>query len=145
MMTDKERSDQYGVLHVDGANKLDHFILGASIAVCAYLGQTNPYARIGLNKETFLLMGLLLFGASAVYGFKRLEGRTALNLTSSRALAAQSAALREQFFEIGQTQIEKMQKCYKYRNRLLIAGALVYLTTKVAATYFCQGCMPRLP
>lgn len=53
MATDFERSDQLGLMQIEASQKLDHFILGATLAICAYLAQTNPYAQLGINKETF--------------------------------------------------------------------------------------------
>ena len=43
-------------MHNEALHKLDYFILGVTLAICAYLAQTNPYAQLGINKETFLLV-----------------------------------------------------------------------------------------
>jgi hypothetical protein len=43
------------------------------LAICAYLAQTNTYAKIGLNQQTFLLGTLLIFGVNAFFGFRRIE------------------------------------------------------------------------
>lgn len=65
--------DQLKTFHNEAANELDYFILGATLAICAYLAQTNPYGRIGFTEESLLLGTFLLFVCSAACGFKRIE------------------------------------------------------------------------
>ncbi len=77
MSSNQERVVLLTTAHNTAAEKLDYFILGVSLAICAYLAQTNPYGRIGLNRETFLLGSLLVFAASAVFGFLRIQSTIA--------------------------------------------------------------------
>ena len=57
----------------EAQDRFDNFILAALLAVCAYLGQSNPYAPIGLNTETIYFLSLASFILSAIFGFKRIE------------------------------------------------------------------------
>lgn len=81
-------------MHNEAASKLDYFILGVTLAICAYLAQTNPYAQFGVNKETFLLGSLLVFASSAVCGFKRIESTIAA--LRMNALRWKSATLKQE-------------------------------------------------
>ncbi len=57
----------------EAQDRFDNFVLAGLLAVCAYLGQGNPYAPIGLNTETVYLLSLASFVLSALFGFKRIE------------------------------------------------------------------------
>jgi len=135
MATDQERADVMGVQQIESANKIDHFILGISVAICAYLAQTNPYAQLGLNKETFLLVSLLIFSVSCIFGFKRLEARTHLALAHAQALGATSGGQRAMWLARSQRYSKQCNSHYRIRNYLLLAGLICYLMTKVWATY----------
>ena len=52
---------------------LDKFLLGMSVTVCGYLGQTVKFGRIGLNIETGYLIVTLLFAMSAILGAIRIR------------------------------------------------------------------------
>lgn len=139
MATDQERADVLGSQQIEAANKIDHFILGISVAISAYLAQTNPYAKIGANKETFLLISLLIFAASCVCGFKRLEARAQLALCNANALGASSGGQRATWLERGKRQNIRCLIFYRTRNYLLLVGLFCYLATKVWATYQNNG------
>ena len=125
---------QLTTMHNEAASKLDYFILGVTLAICAYLAQTNPYAQLGINKETFLLGSLLVFAISAVCGFKRIESTIA-------ALRMNAAALEERDPNLRAFCLQKLRdrreshNWYVLRNYLLAAGLLCYLATKVWASY----------
>ncbi|MCQ6258394.1 hypothetical protein [Pseudomonas sp. Q11] len=129
---------QLKVAHNEAASKLDYFILGVTLAICAYLAQTNPYAQLGVNKETFLLGSLLVFATSAICGFKRIESTIA-------ALRMNAVALEEPNPQVRAYCIMKLNErreshwWYKARNLLLAAGLLCYLATKVWDTYQSHG------
>jgi hypothetical protein len=134
MSSNQERVALLTTSHNTASEKLDYFILGVSLAICAYLAQTNPYGRIGINIETFLLVSLLAFAASAVFGFLRIEAMIktirlnvfALDQKDPRATAFYLEKLR------GNCQGHKY---YRARNTLLIAGLGCYLATKIWAAY----------
>lgn len=129
---------QLTTMHNEAASKLDYFILGVTLAICAYLAQTNPYSQFGANKETFLLGSLLVFAASAICGFKRIESTIA-------ALRMNAAALEERDPQLRAYCLQRLRESreshnwYKVRNYLLAAGLFCYLFTKVWATYQNSG------
>lgn len=141
MADHQSRIDQLVTLHNEAASKFDYFILGATLAACAYLAQTNPYGRIGLNEETFLLASLLIFAASAACGFKRIEAT--INYQRINALA-----LDHPSHEVRAKRLAKLdekrdaQHWYKARNVMLVLGLACYLVTKVWATYQSNGWIP---
>ncbi|MGU9818964.1 hypothetical protein ACU684_26640 [Pseudomonas sp. LF135] len=125
-------------MHNEAANKLDYFILGVTLTICAYLAQTNPYAQLGFNRETFLLGSLLVFAASAICGFKRIEATIAALRMNAAALEEPNAQARA-FFLKKLREDREAHNWYKIRNYLLGAGLLCYLATKVWATYQSNG------
>ncbi|WP_207807734.1 MULTISPECIES: hypothetical protein [unclassified Pseudomonas] len=133
-----ERIEQLTTLHKESANKLDYFILGATLAICAYLAQTNPYGRIGINSETFLLGSLLVFAASAICGFKRIESTVTSIGLNIFALQHEDPALRQYFLGLLKER-KAPSHYYVARNYLLMLGLLVYLITKVWSAYQSHG------
>lgn len=133
-----ERVELLITLHKGEASKLDHFILGVTLAICAYLAQTNPYAQLGLNKETFLLCTLLVFAASAVCGFKRLEATTESLRLNAVALQQEDPRLRSFMLEKVRG-LKASSGYYRGRNYLLAAGLICYLATNVWASYQGNG------
>ncbi|AZC94219.1 hypothetical protein [Pseudomonas chlororaphis] len=129
---------QLKVAHNEAASKLDYFILGVTLAICAYLAQTNPYAQLGVNKETFLLGSLLVFAASAICGFKRIESTIA-------AIRINATILEEPNLQVQAYCLQRLRDSqephwwYVIRNYLLGAGLLCYLATKVWDTYQNHG------
>ncbi|WP_207265154.1 hypothetical protein [Pseudomonas sp. GW101-3H06] len=118
----------------EAVSKLDYFILGVTLAICAYLAQTNPYAKLGANKETFLLASLLVFASSAVCGFKRIEAMNKAIRMNAVALEQPEPQARAYFLD----RLNKepaAQRWYAARNYLLGAGLFCYLATKVWAAY----------
>ncbi|VVN12718.1 hypothetical protein PS664_03888 [Pseudomonas fluorescens] len=129
-----ERIELLTSMHKEAANKLDYFILGATLAICAYLAQTNPYARVGINTETFLMVSLLIFATSAICGFKRIESNvTSLGLNIV-ALQQTDPAYRE-YFIARLKERRAPSRYYLARNYLLMLGLVTYLATKVWAAY----------
>ena len=119
-------------MHNEAATKFDYFILGVTLAICAYLAQTNPYAALSANKETFLLGSLLVFAASAICGFKRIESSIAMLRMNAAALEEPNRMYRAMFLKELRNSRES-HRWYVARNYLLFTGLLCYLTTKVWA------------
>lgn len=136
-----ERVELLITLHKGESSKLDHFILGVTLAICAYLAQTNPYAQLGVNQETFLLCSLLVFAASAICGFKRLEATIESLRLNAIALQQEDPRLRAHLLEKVKARKEP-SRYYWGRNYLLAAGLLCYLATKVWSTYQNNGWIP---
>lgn len=120
--------------HNEAMNKLDYFILGATLAICGYLAQTNHYGRIGLNEETLLLGSLLIFAGSAIMGFKRIESGIAIVRQNAYALQVPHQEIRRLLID----ELKNDRTGHRYyvaRNYLLLAGLACYLATKVWAAY----------
>jgi len=133
----QEQIQRVTTMYNEAAHKLDYFILGANLAICAYLAQTNPYGNVGFNKETFLLVSLLVFAASAAFGLKRIESALFLMRTNVFILnqtdPVRLQTLHKQFRE------NKGPTYAKLRNALLLVGLFCYVATKVWATYQNSG------
>src|ERR1039457_2075308 len=56
-----------------GLRRFDYFILGISIALCAYVGQTISPERFGWSAYTLEVISVGLLVASAFFGFRRIE------------------------------------------------------------------------
>lgn len=121
-------------MHNEAASKLDYFILGSTLAICAYLAQTNPYAPLDANKETFLLGSLLVFAASAICGFKRIESSIAMLRMNAEVLKEPNPVIRERLLKhLGKSR--ESHRWYKARNNLLLTGLSCYVVTKVWGAY----------
>lgn len=123
----------------EATHKLDYFILGATLAICAYLAQTNPYGQLGINKETLLLGSLLVFAASAACGLRRIESAISLMRINIFILNQNDPAKREKLGTKFLTEANKGLLHGKLRNYLMVAGLLCYVSTKVWASYQSTG------
>ena len=119
----------------------DRFVLGATLAACAYLAQTIPFAPLGHNIETMYLWTLVVMAAAAFFGFKRIESVIEMVKLNAQYLAdlehgkISSEMLRQLY-------LDALSKCsgrtlgyYKARNATLFMSFTCYVTTKVFATY----------
>ncbi|QKL03187.1 hypothetical protein GEV39_18215 [Pseudomonas sp. NY5710] len=141
MSSHQSRVDQLITIHNEATSKFDYFILGATLAACAYLAQTNPYERIGLNEATLLLLSLLIFAASAACGFKRIEANISYLRINAAALAHPNNQLRAETLQRLKKDREA-HRWYKARNVMLVLGLACYLATNVWATYQSNGWIP---
>jgi len=124
--------------YLDSLNKFDHFLLGASLAACAYLAQTNPYGKIGYNIETMYLFSLGALALSAYCGFRRLEEVTGVLRINSHYLETVdrlSQSAREKAWDQMQKVGDRSGRWCHFRNGFLYAGFIAYIGTKVFATY----------
>lgn len=72
-MSADERSVEFHQSASTESANFDRFVLGASMAACAYLAQTMPFGPIGINVSTMHLATLLIMALSTVFGFLRIE------------------------------------------------------------------------
>lgn len=120
----------------------DQFVLGVTLAACAYLAQTLDYGMLGWNKSTLQLIPLIVLGAGAWLGFKRIE--LTLDLISKNARhievmhanprkdpASNNKRLKGASLRTGQY--------YRWRNRIVFIGLASHVAVKVLITYpiFC--------
>lgn len=137
-----DRADHLSTLQMEAANKLDYFTLGVSLAICAYLAQTNPYAPLGINKETFLLLSLTVFTLSAICGYLRLEFKVKEMLAYTRAHEAPTEAEQARPIRITTRYRRRGNRSYKARNILLLLGLVCYVATQIWASYQNNGWIP---
>jgi hypothetical protein len=57
----------------EAAQRFEYFILGVSVALCGYIGQTLKPQKLGLNPQTLEIGSLGLIIASVIIGFVRLD------------------------------------------------------------------------
>jgi hypothetical protein len=140
-MSADERSVQLHHSASSEAANFDRFVLGASMAACAYLAQTMPFGPIGMNVSTMYLATLLIMALSAVFGFLRIEATITtanansaylhriemgmLNDISSRMLARKPA----------DRWAARTRTMYKLRNLTMLLSFFCYVATKVYAAY----------
>jgi hypothetical protein len=137
-----ERHEQLSELisrHTSEALKFDYFVVTVSLAICAYLAQTNPYGKLGLNKETFMLVSLLIFAASVVCSFIRIERLLMAISSNISALKSKSTLGYDTHVAHTVSWGRKAKFYYRARNILLALGLACYLATKVWATYQSNG------
>jgi hypothetical protein len=57
----------------EAAQRFEYFLLGISVALCAFIGQTLTPERLGYNAYTLQVASLVALIGSVVAGFKRVE------------------------------------------------------------------------
>jgi len=125
--------------HFREANdRFDNFVLAALLAVCAYLGQSNPYAPFGFNSETIFFLSLLSFVSSALFGFKRIEYVIVGYRLNHQLLDARERHVSEQaegaMSALKKTKV-KTERFYKLRNVSMFVGFGFYVTAKYWEVY----------
>lgn len=136
----QEQIERVTTMYNEATHKLDYFILGVNLAICAYLAQTNPYGNVGFNKETFLLVSLAVFAGSAFFGLRRIESALFLLRTNVFILNQTDPAKRKSLYE--QYRADKGPTYATLRNTLLFVGLFCYVATKVWDTYQNNGWIP---
>jgi hypothetical protein len=119
----------------------DRFILGATLAACAYMAQTIPFGPLGHNIETMYLWTLAVMAAAAFFGFKRIEAVIEMVKYNSQYLAdlETGKVKTEEHFDRYQATLKSKSRrtlsFYKARNTTLFMSFTCYVATKVFATY----------
>ncbi|EIU7108242.1 hypothetical protein ACLHTP_07385 [Pseudomonas aeruginosa] len=124
--------------HRDASSKFDHFLLGATLATCGYLAQTNPYGRVGYNIETMYLVSLIALALSAYFGFKRVESKIQMHLGNAKYLEMTGKihpAIQGEFREILEKMSDRTAVWYRLRNGFLFSGFIAYILTKIFSSY----------
>lgn len=134
---------------------LDKFLLGMSVAVCGYLGQTVKFGRIGVNIETGYLLVTLLFALSAILGVLRLERtrdaarenmqelelNSMLNRTSGIS-EDKAKAYRKKIDKALTFQLDRAYRHYWQRNWCMLLGLFGYIALQVGAAYLHPEAIP---
>ncbi|MBX4138920.1 hypothetical protein K1567_23720 [Pseudomonas sp. S5F11] len=138
-------ADQMSLKAVEESAKLDQFLLGATVAICAYLAQSNIYTPLGMNRSTAMIGCMLIFATSAALGFMRMNIVVKVYHQNAELVSPKNAGKESKY----QDECQRLLcwgKWYGHtRNALLFAGLAAFIAVKVGASYYCLGCMPRLP
>lgn len=119
----------------------DRFVLGASMAACAYLAQTMPFGPVGANVPTMYLVTLFMMALSAIFGFLRIEATiTTTNANSAYLHGIEMGVLDDHSTRtLARMPVEKCARrtktMYRLRNLTMLLSFLCYVATKVYATY----------
>ena len=119
----------------------DRFVLGATMAACAYLAQTMPFGPIGVNVPTMYLATLFMMALSAVFGFLRIESTiSTMNANSSYLHMIEMGQLNDfSMRQMARNAVDKVadrtKTMYALRNYTMLFSFFSYVVTKVYATY----------
>ncbi|MCF7535379.1 hypothetical protein [Pseudomonas petrae] len=138
-------ADQISLKAAEESAKLDQFLLGATMAVCAYLAQNNVYMPIGMNRSTVMIGCMLIFATSAALGFMRLNTVVKVYQENAKLVGADNTEDETDYKDECQRLLLSSRRYGHIRNVLLFIGLAYYIAAKVGASYYCQGCMPNLP
>jgi hypothetical protein len=77
-MADDDYRGEQSIWHAwrEAAIKFDYFVTGGTAALCAFIGQTAEFGRLGVNPQTLELVALLVLVFSVAVGFARIEKLT---------------------------------------------------------------------
>jgi len=119
----------------------DRFVLGATMAACAYLAQTMPFGPIGVNVSTMYLATLFMMALSATFGFLRIEATiTTLNVNSKYLHMIETGqfhdtSTRQYAYAAVEKVADRTKTMYVLRNLTMLISFVCYVATKVYATY----------
>lgn len=119
-------------------DRFDSFVLAALLAICAYLGQSNPYAPFGVNSETIFFLSLASFVSSAFFGFKRIEYVIVgyrLNHELLDARDKRNVARANDVISALEEVKVKAERFYTLRNVSMFVGLGFYVTAKYWVVY----------
>jgi hypothetical protein len=137
-MSNSDRALAMHAAYREASDKFDTFVLGATLTVCAFLGQALHYGPIGWNVPTIFLTSLSMFAAAAVAGFKRIEMTIVGYRLNHRFLAAgeqRDLAEAAATMEALPAASEAAHRWYRRRNSLLLLGFVLYVTGKLLEAY----------
>lgn len=124
--------------YLDAASKSDHFLLGAIAAACAYLAQSNPYGKIGLNPETLFLIDLIVLGLAGFFAHRRIENTIQVLKFNTTFLQGRNDGDAVSYLggkQLAETYANRTNSNYKLRNFLMALGFILYVVAKVWRAY----------
>lgn len=121
-----------------GTMGFDQFVLGATLAACAYLAQTATYDQLDWNPSTLQLLPLLLLGFTAFFGFKRIESSIQTIKLNSAYLQLLSDFPGNAFPEqrgFVQQESDRSGFYYGIRNKFILLSFLAFVSVKILVKY----------
>jgi len=116
----------------------DQFVLGATLAGCAYLAQTIAYDQLGWNPATVQLVPLLLMALAAYFGFKRIEASIHTVKLNAAYLQLCSQYPGNAFPEqkaYAERASDRSGGYYSLRNLLLMLSLMGFVAAKILVKY----------
>ncbi|MQU59176.1 hypothetical protein GHO26_15495 [Pseudomonas helleri] len=124
--------------YLDASSKSDHFLLGAIAAACAYLAQSNPYGKIGLNPETLFLIDLIVLGLAAFFAHKRIENTIQVLKFNTTFLQGRNDGDPVSYLggkQLAEKYANRTVSNYTFRNLFMVLGFILYVVAKVWRAY----------
>lgn len=124
--------------YLEANSKADHFLLGAIVAACAYLAQSNPYAPLGINPQTLFLIDLLVLGLAAFFAYRRVENSVQVVKYNAMFLEGRENGDRAKFLEGRQLANDYADSTTIHRhirNGLIAVGFFLYVGAKIWLAY----------
>ncbi|WLG63176.1 hypothetical protein PSH90_03430 [Pseudomonas sp. FP1762] len=128
--------------YLDANSKADHFLLGAIVAACAYLAQSNPYAPLGMNPQTLFLIDLIVLGLAAFFAYRRVENAVQVIKYNAMFLEGFENRNEAKFLEgrrLANDYAESTILHRHVRNSLIALGFVLYVTAKIWMAYKLVG------
>jgi hypothetical protein len=134
------RSVQLYAAWLEGTTKLDYYILGIVLALVGYWGKDLHPLEIASGRQVAEVLGLLLLLLSGYLGVRRIETTLVLLQLNQRRLHQQerpsadverAQRLLSKFDAAFNKQGRKAVGQYKWRNKLLFAGVLLVLASRL--------------
>lgn len=121
-----------------GTVGFDQFVLGATLAACAYLAQSMTYDRLGWNPSTLQLLPLLILGFSAFLGFKRIESAIQtlkLNSAYLQLCADLPGVDLPGPKSVVEAESDRSGVYYGLRNKFLMLSFVMFVAIKILLKY----------
>jgi len=124
--------------YLEASSKADHFLLGAIAAACAYLAQSNPYGKLGLNYETLFLVDLVVLALAGYFAHRRIENTVQVLKYNATYIQAQNSGDPLAFHggkHLAQKYADRTSVDYNLRNYFMAVGFILYVVAKVCGAY----------
>lgn len=145
------RSEQIATKEYDDRAKLDDYMLGISVTLCAFLAKTNTYAPVGINGETLQLCSLIAVAGAAWFGYGR--RRAMISFLNVKAHEMEHGESEKSHAPSQLSWIRRVLNPRKdsnfhlqaadrrelYRNLCLTAGLFLYAGARVLDSYGSNG------
>lgn len=137
-----DKGEQIAFKEYDERVKLDDYMLGVTVALCAFLAKTNPYGPLGANPKTVLLVSLSVIALAAVCGFSRRRNMIRFLGAISHEMAPDAKQASSSYESESQRYLRKAEWKERQRNVLLALGLFLYVGAHVWESYGQDGWIP---
>jgi hypothetical protein len=136
-----DKGELISLKEYDERVKLDDYILGVAVALCAFMAKTNAYGPVGFNPETVLILSLGVVAMAAACGFSR--RRYMIRFLGALSNEMTSGAKQTSSYEDKSQRYLRRAACKeRLRNYLLALGLALYVMARVWESYGQHGWIP---